>query len=655
MPLTTEQKEILASFQSDYTRTIEEQFAQILTERSDVRLFFINENRCFTDGKNITIDPAERELFTDKMALERTEKYMNLNNEVSSDPWLALKLQTRASNIHESLHILYSNFPFGFLNDKRASSEIRILVLSHLSNIIEDAFIEAAGCSLYDNLEQHLLWNRIALFYSKAEIPDTLEMKFEEAGIKIDAKAIHNSFKPDNDIPKIDDDAIKFAKLMAFLNFMTFLLLYPFFEAGSPPGPLLEYVDKSKSLFFEASKCGNAVKREEYVKNIFDIIEPLIPESTNINLPSSIMYLMEDLKSNYSNNSTFCSNTSIGKEVVITRRLFTDENDNPVLPESLRNRLKGDIENFLLEKGNTYILQGNKQVSYFYDFSNFDCSNLHRNIKLEVIKPKINRNFKRAYQNIISKYRLAINSYSSQISQFLKLDVEEKESKNTFGNGISSKYLGDTKKRFWYRKIINQGIPDIGFLFLIDGSASMEGERIGGIISAMVIIHEILQNNNILHSIVEHRAIYDEPKLIHNIIVDFHYKNDEKYNILSLDAKEGTREGFSLYWAEKHIKNNCSSEYKVIIMVSDGAPAHTCDDSLDYTPPVSIKDTAEAAKKIIKRGTSIIALALDSSDDDTCYRQLKMIYPHVVSCVDINKFTGQLLHIISGLFQRGIG
>jgi nitric oxide reductase activation protein len=135
--------------------------------------------------------------------------------------------------------------------------------------------------------------------------------------------------------------------------------------------------------------------------------------------------------------------------------------------------------------------------------------------------------------------------------------------------------------------------------------------------------------------------------------VDFHYRKEEKYNILSFDAKEGTREGFSLYWAEKHLMKNCYSDHKAIIVISDGVPEHTCDDPIDYVAPVSIKDTRDAAKKIIRRGTPIIALAIDEPDNDVCYRQLKMIYPDVVSCTDISRLTGQLLRIISRYLNGG--
>jgi nitric oxide reductase activation protein len=86
-------------------------------------------------------------------------------------------------------------------------------------------------------------------------------------------------------------------------------------------------------------------------------------------------------------------------------------------------------------------------------------------------------------------------------------------------------------------------------------------------------------------------------------------------------------------------------------MISDGAPAHTCDDPIDYVPPISIKDTSDAAKKIIKRGTAIIAIALNDAGNYNCYDQLKQIYPDVISCSDVKKLTGQLFRIISKLFE----
>ena len=167
------------------------------------------------------------------------------------------------------------------------------------------------------------------------------------------------------------------------------------------------------------------------------------------------------------------------------------------------------------------------------------------------------------------------------------------------------------KKSYWYRKLDTTKVPDIAIMLLIDGSGSMFGGRREGAIVSSVILHEVLKKTGIEHMIVEHRAIYCEPVLQHNILVDLKGKNEEKYNLLMLEADEGTREGLTLYWAEKYLMENSSADIKVIIMLSDGVPAHQIDDSDMYVPPVSIKDTANAVRKMTSRGTKIVAIALD--------------------------------------------
>ena len=186
-------------------------------------------------------------------------------------------------------------------------------------------------------------------------------------------------------------------------------------------------------------------------------------------------------------------------------------------------------------------------------------------------------------------------------------------------------------------------------MLLIDGSGSMHGERRESAMISSVILHEVLKKQEINHAIVEHRAIYDEPTVRHNILVDFMSNDEEKFNVLALQADEGTREGLSLYWAERYISTKTSNEEKLIIVLSDGVPAHGIDGEGCYVPPVSIKDTANAASKIIKRGTNIIAVALDDNEQAgaSCYDALKGIYPSFVACTDLKHLTGQLLSIIS--------
>ncbi len=71
----------------------------------------------------------------------------------------------------------------------------------------------------------------------------------------------------------------------------------------------------------------------------------------------------------------------------------------------------------------------------------------------------------------------------------------------------------------------------------------------------------------------------------------------------------------ALYWAEKYINQKTSCDNKLIIVLSDGQPAHAYDECGD--------------------------------DEYSTYGDLKEIYPHLVQCRDLKRLTGQILNIVS--------
>ena len=85
-----------------------------------------------------------------------------------------------------------------------------------------------------------------------------------------------------------------------------------------------------------------------------------------------------------------------------------------------------------------------------------------------------------------------------------------------------------------------------------------------------------------------------------------------------------------------------------LIVISDGVPEHAFD---HYYPPASTRDTAAAVRKIMKRGTNVVAVALDDPDSFDCYTLLSDIYPNLIGCNDLNRLTSQLLGIIAKLLK----
>lgn len=623
---THDEEELLRLFQSEANRRSEEEFARIFTENDNVRVAFINEDRAFTDGRNIVVDPASDKLFSDSEAIENTLKFLHLP-EKSCSSWDALKITTRSQDIHECLHIIYTKFPNPQARDKRCTTKARMMTLVDIGNIIEDAYIEAVGASVYDNAEMFLKWGRVSRMFVKYPSEGTAQRRFAEIGADINAAE----------------------KLMYIQNYMATELLYPFVKLIGPTGQCAEYIEKVRPLYHAGAAASSPMERHEYACRIFDILEELIPESEEM---LDRTYISDILGGSETHSPFRCSAkpfVSEGRKMSVTRRLFTDIEGNLIDGKDISEQYKVFVFDAESDLKIAIAEAGTDGEIIFISGGELGAAAMHSGICIIENHPKPNRNMSRAYSNILKKYRTYINTCNSRFDLLLKADREYYEDKQLFGNGISSKNLGDVKRRYWYKRSVDIGVPDLAVLFMIDGSGSMRRERRGAAMTSSVILHEVLSKQGIEHAIVEHRATFDEPEVIHNVLVSFHGRDAEKYNLMSIDADEGTREGLSLFWAERYLAQKSTAEKKLMIVISDGLPAHACD-GVAYLPPVSVMDTRNAARKIIRRGTKIIALALGGSDG-SCYDDLKQIYPETIDCTDLKSLTGKLLKVISREFR----
>ena len=323
-------REILKIFQTENNRKIEEDFASMLSENPKLRLFFINENQAYTDGKNIVVDPANDELFCDYIALKNTEEFLGLPQSFSNDRFIALKIITRAQNIHEALHIIYTNFPPDLLKDPRGkNNKFNQMILSSISNIIEDCFIEAAGASEFDNMNLFLTFGRVSRLFSTTPAKGTIQRKFEEFT------------KPEEEQEsKLSEEELeiqrKISLIMELIDYFATMLLYPMVKLEEPSKEIKEYVDKTKDLWLEGSICGDPDKRYEYTSKIFDIIEPLIPKINDKDIEKYeyvkrfISVLVGDEKTHSGKNMSINQFESKGRKAVITRKLFTDLEGNKI-------------------------------------------------------------------------------------------------------------------------------------------------------------------------------------------------------------------------------------------------------------------------------------------------------------------------------------
>lgn len=626
-------EELLKQFQNDYNRILEENFAQTLSENENVRLFFINEDQAFTDGKNIVVDPAVGDLFADRKALDDITEFLHWPKVMLVDSWNALRIITRAQTIHECLHVLYTDFPPRLCRDPKCNTKNKKTVMSLINNIIEDTYIEAVGCSFYDNMEFYLKFGRVSqCFYNR---------KVEGTASRALASSLPQQPQP-GDEPK---PPTKAELLLDYLDYMATLLLYPFVKISEPSEEIKTYIDKTKQLFLDGCVAASSAERYEYCSKIFDEILDLIPDDSEELNTQSVQMVLGGNKTHGANQNSIGDDSHKGKSQAVITRLFVDKEGNPKDDKQNTGQMMQALAEFAKDKKQAMKLVNYQGHSSSFSGDEFGAAPVHKNIKIVETYPKINLGLRKAYQNIYNRYKVNINSYNSRFVQLLKSHAMVQEEKFKFGSGITSKRLGDPQKRFWYRNMEGTAVPDMAVMLLIDGSGSMEGERRHSAMCSAVILHEVLKKQGITHSVIEHRAVYDEEQMNVNILLSFDGREEEKYNIMQLEADDNSRDGLALYWAGKYFQK-VNNEHKVLIVISDGEPCHSVD---DYYPPVSTKDTANVARKLIKQGINVVAISLDEKGDYSCYDALKEIYPTLIGCDDLKRLTGQLLGVIAKL------
>ena len=625
-----EEEKLLKDFQCDYNRSLEENFAQTFSENEDARLFFINENQAFTDGRNIIVDPATDDLFADIKALLDTEKYLKWKPCVSNDGWMALRMITRAQTIHECLHLLYTTFPPEASRELKCDTQNKKKAMALISNIIEDSYIEAVGSSVYENIEPYLKFGRVSRLFLTHESEGTVDRVFKR--------------KKSEDNPTEERESIASgAAIKEYLDYMATILLYPMVKQLEPKNFIKYYVEQTQQLFMDGSKAASPGERYRYSQEIFDIILPIIPADEDVSI-SSELDLLGGTKTHLADASTMGQVKHKGKTQEVTTRLFADLDGNLKKMNDDNEVLISLLKGWTDEKVEAYYIISYTGYEEIFNGSKYDCSIMHKDIKINQLHPKININLKKAYQNIKAKYQVNINSYNDRFAQLLKARGPIREDGYMFGSGIESKQIGDIKKRYWYRKSLGVEIPELAIMLLIDGSGSMSGARRSAALHSSVILHEVLKKQGIEHAIVEHRAHFEVPEIDVNILVDFNARDEQKYNLMQITANGDNRDALALLWAERYMNQSSHCENKLIIVLSDGYPAHEYD---EYYPPVSSQDTTNAVTKITNRGTNIIAVALNDDKAFDCYEALKKIYPNLIECDDLGRLTGQLLTVIS--------
>lgn len=236
-------------FKSESNKKIELSYLKFLTKNYKTKLFFTNSTS--TDGSNIYIYVDHPYIINPKNnALEKTFEELQFDKKYLDNKFTLLKLHCRGNLVHEAGHILFNDFEL--LNKAKKDYDRKDYKYFHeLLNIVLDANMELSMINYYEGVREYLEFNNCL--------------------------AYHNL----NSVEEYEENS---SSLLSTYYYWAMFYTIMGREKGEVKNPkIVECIEKTKPLLTKARFERNMNTKYYLIKEIFEIIKPLIEEDNKQN------------------------------------------------------------------------------------------------------------------------------------------------------------------------------------------------------------------------------------------------------------------------------------------------------------------------------------------------------------------------------------
>lgn len=150
--------------------------------------------------------------------------------------------------------------------------------------------------------------------------------------------------------------------------------------------------------------------------------------------------------------------------------------------------------------------------------------------------------------------------------------------------------------------------PELAVFVLVDKSGSMVGPKMEEARNAALAVYLLCQKTGLPVSVYAHNERGDV-NLISCAEFFSHDKKDAQ-RIAGLKAGGSNRDGFAIRFAAKRLLS-CGSKNSLLLIISDGRPSAS-----GYFGPAADRDTRDAVTEAIKKGISVITVAIGDCAND---------------------------------------
>ena len=266
------------------------------------------------------------------------------------------------------------------------------------------------------------------------------------------------------------------------------------------------------------------------------------------------------------------------------------------------------VENAIEEEIERELVTADKDIDYDPSF--------HRKRGCMVIREKPSEAAIERYDSYAAPLLVKSKTMERELKKQIK-DCQDGGKLDGLYNGqrIDAHSLTRTDKKFFYRNILPEDIPDMAVCLLIDESGSMTGPRIEAARKTAIVLYDFCTKCGIPICIIGHTEEYygeSRVKLTSYAEYDSVDKMD-KYRLMHISAKENNRDGYALkYCAERLEKRN--EDTKLLFVISDGQPA-----AENYGITNGKADIQKVVSDYRKKGMFIITAGIGSDRNQVEY------------------------------------
>lgn len=234
-----------------------------------------------------------------------------------------------------------------------------------------------------------------------------------------------------------------------------------------------------------------------------------------------------------------------------------------------------------------------------------------------------NRNFamtpheREQFLRLEAETRWLAQSMSRQWQQWLLGEQPVRES-GLYSGKLDERRLWRHDTRLFYRRSGAAASSDLAILLLVDESGSMnEADRWHHAQRACLVLEAVCRVCGWPLAVLGHLAVYGEPHVVHNHYLDFGPRTaQQRERLILLGPKENTREGLSLRYAARYIREaerrgwlSAGPVRPLILSVSDGRPVH---DAGPWTlkGEMAQDDVRAAVRELERDGIHVVGVAI---------------------------------------------